>query len=85
VWSFGSNIHPHPGRNREAAARALPAAPALPESEMTDVPQQPISAAAQNGNSEVAADEEEGEMISSTQPPSNSPAWPAGKAGGGGG
>ncbi|KAK4806382.1 hypothetical protein QYF61_016232 [Mycteria americana] len=36
VWSFGLNIDPNPSRNREAAVRALRAAPALPESKITN-------------------------------------------------
>ena len=56
VWSFISNINPKPGRNREATVRVLRTAPALPDSKITNVLQYPISAAAQNGISEVIAD-----------------------------
>jgi len=55
VWSFGSNINPNSGRNWEAAVHVLHAAPALPDSKTTNVPQYPISVA-QNGISEVIAD-----------------------------
>ncbi|KAK4806990.1 hypothetical protein QYF61_000319 [Mycteria americana] len=79
VWSFGSNIDPNPSRNREAAVRALRAAPALPESQITNVPQYPISAAARNGISEVIADLEKRQIISKTHSPYNSPVWPVRK------
>ncbi|KAK4810669.1 hypothetical protein QYF61_007469, partial [Mycteria americana] len=79
VWSFGSNINPNPSRNREAAVRALHAAPALPESKITNVPQYPISAAARNGISEVIADLEKRQIISRTHSPYNSPVWPVRK------
>ena len=55
VWSFGSTSDPNAGRNREATARVLRAAPALPDSKITDISQCPISAAARNGFSEVIA------------------------------
>ncbi|KAK4807063.1 hypothetical protein QYF61_018404 [Mycteria americana] len=79
VWSFGSNIDPNPSRNREAAVRALRAAPALPESKITNVPQYPLSAAARNGISEVIADLEKRQIISRTHSPYNSPVWPVRK------
>ncbi|KAK4810748.1 hypothetical protein QYF61_007722 [Mycteria americana] len=79
VWSFGSNIVPNPSRNREAAVRALRAAPALPESKITNVPQYPMSAAARNGISEVIADLEKRQIISRTLSPYNSPVWPVRK------
>ncbi|KAK4810566.1 hypothetical protein QYF61_004529 [Mycteria americana] len=76
VWSFGSNIDPNPSRNREAAVRALRAAPALPESKITNIPQYPLSAMARNGISEVIADLEKRQIISRTHSPYNSPVWP---------
>ncbi|KAK4819549.1 hypothetical protein QYF61_007060 [Mycteria americana] len=76
VWSFGSNIDPNPSRNREAPVRALCAAPALPESKITNVLQYPISAAARNGISEVIADLEKRQISSRTHSPYNSPVWP---------
>ncbi|KAK4810621.1 hypothetical protein QYF61_007358 [Mycteria americana] len=79
VWSCGSNIDPNPSRNREAAVRALRAAPALPESQITNVPQYPLSAAARNGISEVIADLEKRQIISRTHSPYNSPVWPVRK------
>ena len=39
MWSFGSNVDPNPDKNREATARVLRAAPALPDSKITNVPQ----------------------------------------------
>ncbi|KAK4828000.1 hypothetical protein QYF61_022777, partial [Mycteria americana] len=79
VWSFGSDTDPNPGRNWKAPVRALRAAPALPKSKMTNVPQYPISAAAQNGISEVIADLEKRQIISRTHSPYNSPGWPVRK------
>ena len=39
MWSFGSNVDPNPGRNREATVHVLHTAPALPDSKITKVPQ----------------------------------------------
>ncbi|KAK4819569.1 hypothetical protein QYF61_007080, partial [Mycteria americana] len=79
VWSFGSNMDPSPARNREAAVRALRAAPAVPESKIANIPQYPISAAARNGISEVIADLEKRQISSRTHSPHNSPVWPVRK------
>ena len=56
--------------------RVLCAAPALPDSKTPNVPQYLISAAAQNGISEVTADSEKQRIISTNHSPYNSPAWP---------
>uniref|UniRef100_A0A8C3K9U4 ribonuclease H n=1 Tax=Calidris pygmaea TaxID=425635 RepID=A0A8C3K9U4_9CHAR len=79
VWSFGSNTDLNPCRNQEAAVRVLRAAPVLPESKITNVPQYPISAAAREGISEVIADLEKRQIISRTHSPYNSPVWPVRK------
>lgn len=55
VWSFSSNTDPSTGGSQEAAVWVLHEAPALPDSKITNVPQYPTSAAAQNGISEVIA------------------------------
>lgn len=49
--------------------------PPLPDSKITNVPQYPISAAAQNRVSEVTADLEKRQIITSTHFPYNSPVW----------
>ena len=59
--------------------RVLHAAPTLPESKITSVPQYLISAAAQNGISEVIADLEKRQIISRTHSPQNSPVRPVRK------
>ena len=64
VWPFDSNIDPKPRRNREAAVCVLHAAPALLKSDITDVLQCPISAAARRGISEVTAGLEKRQIIS---------------------
>ena len=50
-WSFGSRINPNPNKHQEATVRFLHAAPALPDSQITNGPQDPISAAARAASS----------------------------------
>ena len=80
LWSFGSITNPSHNKNQQTATvRVLRAAPALPESKITNVPQYPISATARTGISEVIADLEKRQIISRTHSPYNSPVWPVRK------
>ena len=73
VKPFGSNIDPKPQRSREAVECVLRAAPALLESEITDVLQDPISVAARQGIAEVTADLEKRQIISRMHSPYKRP------------
>lgn len=57
-----------PQPRQKLGGRILPAAPALPDWTMTDVPQYLILAAVQNGISDVVADSEKQQMSSRTHP-----------------
>ena len=74
VWPCGSDIGPEAQRNREAAACGLGAAPVLLESQMADVPQCPIAAAAPRGIAAVAADGHKGRTVSGKRFPYDLPA-----------
>jgi len=79
VWSFGSNIRPNPTRKRETAVCVIHAAPALPNSKITNILQYLISAAARNGISEVIAYLKKQQIISRTHSPYSSLPWPVRK------
>lgn len=62
VWSFGSNLAPKPDRNQGYSA-CTSCSPGTPDPKTTNVPQCPIPAAAQNGNSGVTADLEKSTLF----------------------
>lgn len=63
-----------------AGACVLPAAPVLPKSKITNVPQSPVSAAAPTGISEVIADlENKPKFFSELPPPYHSSVCPVRK------